>query len=109
MKKPHAPAVRVYLRNHPEGATTNEMMLHVESLRNTSNNVLRNVLGTMPDAYIDRWAEPVRGQFQAVWCVVIAPPHCPYPTDRFEHHTQWVDKHKAYAKGFTYAHGRMLK
>ena len=32
MKKPHAPAVRTYLRNHPEGATVREMLndTHVE-------------------------------------------------------------------------------
>ena len=108
MKKPHAPAVRTYLRNHPEGATVREMLQHVESLGKTSDLTLRNVLGSMPDAYIDRWADPKRGQYQAIWCVVIAPAHCPYPTDRFEHQTQWHDKHKAYAKGLTYAHGRML-
>lgn len=109
MKKPHAPAVRVYLRNHPEGATICDMMKNVESLHNTSDHTLRNVLGSMPDAYIDRWADPKRGQYQAVWCVVIAPAHCPYPTDRFEHHSKWIDKHKAYAKGQSYALGRMLK
>lgn len=108
MKKPHAPAVRVYLRNHPEGATLREMMQHVESLHKVSDHTLRNVLGSMPDAYVDRWADPKRGQYQAIWCVVIAPPHCPYPTDRFGPETQWVDKHKAYAKGKTYALGRML-
>ena len=46
--KTHAPAVRVYLRNHPEGATLREMMQHVEPLHKTSDHTLRNVLGSMP-------------------------------------------------------------
>ena len=53
----------------------------------------------MPVAYIDRWVDPVRGQWRAVWCVVVPPEHCPYPTDRFKPETRWVDS--TYTRGRT--------
>lgn len=50
----------------------------------------------MPDAYIDRWVrEPgSRGQFQAVYMVVVPPADCPHPKDRFPEvcKTRWVDR-----------------
>lgn len=41
---------------------------------------VRLALEAMPDAYVDRWDGPTRGQFAAVWCVVVPPPNCPHPT-----------------------------
>jgi len=108
MKKPHAPTVRAYLRQHLEGVTINELIQNVESLSHVNDHTLRNVLGSMPDVYIDRWADPKRGQYQAVWSIVIPPADCPYPTDRNRPESRWIDKHSAYVKGITYAQGRML-
>lgn len=89
MKQPHHPAIRQLLRNNPDGMTQAQIM---QSLPDVSRDaVLRRCLENMPDAYIDRWVDPVRGQWQSVWCVVIPPAHCPYPTDRFKPETRWVD------------------
>lgn len=88
MKKPHAPEVRDFLRTRPDGATVTEICK--ESPRILSEGSARKVLENMPDAYIDRWVTPIRGQWQAIWCVVVPPRHCPYPTDRFTPETRWV-------------------
>ena len=88
MKKPHAPAVRDFLRQREDGATLAEICRAIPAV--SRENVLRKVLEQMPDTYIDRWESPKRGQWQAVWCVVTPPAHCPYPTDRFTPETRWV-------------------
>lgn len=41
---------------------------------------VRQALDNMPDVYIDRYLEPVRGQYPAVWCAWVPPPNCPHPT-----------------------------
>lgn len=77
MKKPHHPAVRALLRQHPDGLTATQIM---QALPHISDSyVLRKCLEAMPDAYIDRWGGPKRGQFYAVWCVVVPPENCPKP------------------------------
>ena len=88
MKKPHAHAVRDYLRQREDGATINDILRALPTI--SCDRVARKVLEQMPDAYIDRWDNPKRGQWQAVWCVVTPPPHCPYPTQRFTPETRWV-------------------
>lgn len=92
MNKPNMPDIRVLLRQRSYGMTVKE--LH-EALPNVCEKSIRKALDKMPDAYIDRWTAPVRGQYQAVWCVVIPPQHCPYPTERFQKEqpeikTRWV-------------------
>jgi hypothetical protein len=76
MKSPYHPKVRALLRAHPDGLTQRAIAEGVPGLR---IDVARNTLINMPDAYIDRWADPVRGQWQAVWCVVVPPDNCPKP------------------------------
>lgn len=89
MKKPHAPEVRRLLRAHDEGLTVSEIMKMMPAISRPVS--ARRVLENMPDAYIDRWVLPKRGQWQAVWCIVTPPPHCPYPTERFHPETRWAE------------------
>lgn len=83
MKKPHIPAIRELLRVSPDGLTPK--MIH-EALPSISKvTIVKSALRKMPDAYIDRWVlmPGTRGQHEGIWCVVIPPPHCPHPKDRF--------------------------
>lgn len=84
MRKSARPAIRELLRQHPDGLTTTEIARVVPDLKDS--NAARQALLRMPDAYIDRWQSrfAARGQYSAVWCVVVPPPNCPYPTDRYE-------------------------
>jgi hypothetical protein len=68
-------SVRVTLRGIPDGATLEDLS---ELLDRSKYNV-RKVLKNMPDTYIDRWEVAPRGQYKAVWCVVIPPTDCPRP------------------------------
>lgn len=91
MKKPHAPAVRELLRAQSAGLTVKQV---ANALDLTPKTTLRVLMG-MPDAYVDRWLLEYgsRGQYQSIWCVVVPPPNCPYPTARYEKReikTQWV-------------------
>ena len=74
MKSRH-PAIRTLLRQHTDGLTAKQLANEMACHEDAANNALK----AMPDAYIDRWSGPLRGQYAAVWCVVIPPPHCPYP------------------------------
>lgn len=82
MTRSHAPEIRDLLRESPDGLTCSEIKQRLPKI--SSDDTIRNCLERMPDAYIDRWADPVRGQWQAVWCVVVPPEDCPYPTERFK-------------------------
>jgi len=97
MKRPHHPEIRDLLRRHPEGLTLNEIAEKLERL--SSGSDARRSMESMPDAYIDRWVGPVRGQYVAVWCVVVPPAHCPHPTGRFKPETRWADN--SYTRGRT--------
>lgn len=97
MKPPHLPDIRAVLRACPEGLTVNQMRPHLPKIRKP--NTIRKCLDRMPDAYIDRWVlnPGKRGQYEAVWCVVVPPPHCPYPTERYNGtahavETRWAEK-----------------
>lgn len=76
MKLTTADIVRSTLLQHSDGLTLNEIAKH-------SGSSYRNVhraIPTMPDAYIDRWLSPGGAHpYQAVWCVVEVPEHCPHP------------------------------
>jgi predicted transcriptional regulator len=75
MRKSNHTAVRALLREHPDGMTTPTL---ADILGKEHSSIWR-ALNTMPDAYIDRWMEPRRGHFMAVWCVVVPPENCPRP------------------------------
>ena len=66
---------RAALREPPDGMTLEELS---KMLGCTRSNV-RKVLKNMPDVYIDRWEIAPRGQYKAVWCIVIPPTDCPRP------------------------------
>jgi hypothetical protein len=68
-------SVRVALRGIPDGMTLEEI---ADLLGRPKTNV-RKVLKNMPDVYIDRWEVAPRGQYKAVWCIVIPPSDCPKP------------------------------
>ena len=68
--------IRQLLREHPDGLTTKAIAERV----GTNEEAARKRLHEMPDTYIDRWDGPRRGQYAAVWCVVIPPDNCPHPT-----------------------------
>ena len=77
MSKSRLPEIRALLRRFDDGMTVRS----ISEYTGASLAVTRNSLILMPDAYIDRWtiSEANRGQFEAVWCVVIPPENCPHP------------------------------
>ena len=68
--------LRAHLRANPDGLTTAEL---AELTGRNKYNILTQ-LKLMPDTYVDRWEGPKRGQYAAVFCVVVPPPDCPHPT-----------------------------
>ena len=68
-------SVRVALRGVPDGMTLEDL---ADLLDRPQSNI-RKVLKAMPDTYIDRWEIAPRGQYKAVWCVVVPPKDCPRP------------------------------
>lgn len=76
MSKSRHPEIRALLRANDDGMTVNQL----SDALGLRPDVLRNSLLAMPDVYIDRYLEPVRGQYPAVWCAVVPPPNCPHPT-----------------------------
>lgn len=96
MKKPHHPAIRALLRQHPEGLTVSAIQ---HTLLISKTDTVRKCLEAMPDVYIDRWVKThnSRGQFLAIWCAVEPPPNCPYPTDRHDRpQTRWATSDNIY-------------
>jgi hypothetical protein len=75
MKSKHD-LVRKVLRDSQDGLTVKQIM----DLSQVHTDSLSRILQTMPDAYIDRWSGPTKGQYSAVWCVVVPPENCPRPT-----------------------------
>ena len=70
------PIIRKALRD-TDGLTIAEL----HTLTGQSAATIYQSLESMPDAYIDRWGEKVRGQYPAIWCVVEVPMDCPHPED----------------------------
>jgi hypothetical protein len=58
-----------------DGMTTRQLSALVDS----GMRDITRALKAMPDAYVDRWTGPERGQWAAVWCVVDVPEDCPKP------------------------------
>lgn len=81
MNKSRAPAVRELLRQHPDGLTILEIR-KLLNMMDVDKSIMLRCLEAMPDAYIDRWivVRKARGQYSAVWCVVVPPTNCPHPT-----------------------------
>jgi hypothetical protein len=75
MKSKHD-LVRKVLRESEDGLTVKQITEAV----GVDKDPLSRILEAMPDAYIDRWSGPTRGQYSAVWCVVVPPENCPRPT-----------------------------
>jgi len=75
MKSKHD-LVRKVLRESEDGLTAKQITEAV----GVDKDPLSRILQTMPDAYIDRWTGPDRGQYSAVWCVVVPPENCPHPS-----------------------------
>jgi hypothetical protein len=76
MSRSKHPEIRALLRKHEDGLTVAE----VGGLLKLKPISVRQALKDMPDVYIDRYLEPVRGQYPAVWCAWVPPPNCPHPT-----------------------------
>lgn len=76
MKKSNHMAIRALLRDCEDGMTPGQICRALG--RGRDHSVITRSLSTMPDAYIDRWTR-VRGQYGAVWCVVVPPANCPRP------------------------------
>jgi len=66
---------RDLLRENADGLTVYQL----SDAMGVERSHLSRVLNGMPDAYIDRWIGPTRGQWQAIWCVVVPPEDCPRP------------------------------
>ena len=75
MKSKHD-LVRRVLRDSSDGLTVKQIM----DLSQVHTDSLSRILQKMPDAYIDRWSGPTKGQYSAVWCVVVPPENCPQPS-----------------------------
>lgn len=69
--------IREVLRKCDDGMTTKE--LADEMPRATNAEIVRQSLKNMVDAYIDRWIKQPNSPYEAVWCVVVPPAHCPKP------------------------------
>lgn len=80
MHKSNHHAVRMALQKYPDGLTSSEIAERTEKDRTAIN---RSLLA-MPDAYIDRWVSfrEHKGQWTAIWCVVVPPQNCPKPTEK---------------------------
>jgi hypothetical protein len=68
--------MRKLLREDRDGMTLKEM----SEMLKAHPDSLYDALYKMPDAYIDRWTETNRYvTSEAIWCVVVPPPHAPRP------------------------------
>ena len=76
MSKSIHPIIREALRD-----TDGKTVVELQSMTGQSAATIRQSLESMPDAYIDRWGEKVRGQYPAIWCVITVPENCPHPED----------------------------
>jgi hypothetical protein len=76
MSRSRHPEIRALLRANDDGMTVTQ----ISAALGARLDSVRWSLYSMPDAYIDRWDGPIRGQYAAVWCVVVPPENCPHPT-----------------------------
>lgn len=78
MSGPVANKIRKLL-SESGGMTAGQILEALGKAKNRDGN-LYATLYAMPDAYIDRWTGPIRGQWAAVWAVVDKPKNAPKPT-----------------------------
>lgn len=76
MSRSRHPEIRALLRANDDGMT----VAQISAALDIKQDNVRQALEAMPDVYIDRYLEPVRGQYPAVWCAWVPPPNCPHPT-----------------------------
>jgi hypothetical protein len=76
MIQPLHPEIRALLRQHEDGLTIAQISARLDRRPDSVRRALEN----MPDVYIDRYLDPVRGKYPAVWCAWVPPPNCPHPT-----------------------------
>lgn len=89
MNKSYSNQIRQILNNSDDGLTITEIKEHLPHI--PTKKSIRKAISFMPDVYIDRWKDPVRGQYQAVFCVVRKPIDCPHPKERYaKPKTKWV-------------------
>lgn len=72
-------AIREKLRESPEGMTARQLA-QCEGVLPFGTRSVHGALKKMPDAYIDRWVATRSGVYAAVWCVVVPPENCPFPS-----------------------------
>ena len=77
VKQPHHPRIRELLLQHPDGLSIKRIK---QTLNISATKTVENCLNAMPDAYIDHWTGPVRGQWVGVWVCVVVPENCPRPS-----------------------------
>ena len=83
MRKSNHQNIRAVLREQTDGLTVAQLVLQLRLMvKDVNEESIRSSLVSMPDAYIDRWEGPNRGQYAAVWCVVVPPENCPKPTHK---------------------------
>lgn len=75
MSRSRHPEIRALLRINDDGMT----IAQISDALGLRLDSVRQALEAMPDAYVDRYLDPVRGQYPAVWCAVAPPPNCPHP------------------------------
>ena len=68
--------LRMHLRANLDGLTVKSLA----ALTGRDKSNILSYLKRMPDVYVDRWEGPVRGQYAAVFCIVVPPSDCPHPT-----------------------------
>lgn len=102
MKRDLRAEIRAMLLAHPDGMTIRDLCLKTKA----TDRSVRHSLGSMPDAYIDRWEFPRQGPLNAVYCAVVVPDDCPRPSrtkrtpeERKEYNRAYTAEwHKAKAK-----------
>lgn len=94
MKRDLRAEIRALLRAHPEGMTTRDLVVTTKA----SDKSVRHSLGSMPDAYIDRWEFPRQGPLAAVYCVVEVPENCPRPERAKRTEEELKEYHRVKAK-----------
>ena len=67
--------IRELLLNAADGMTANEVAARLD----VDPNAIRRAIPDMYGVYIDRWTEPKRGQYAAVYVCVLVPEDTPKP------------------------------
>ena len=85
MRKPYHKPLREILTAHPDGLGTTTL---AEMTCKCARSIYKS-LKSMSDVYVDRWSEPRRGQYVAIWCAIKVPDDCPKPRKNRPVETVW--------------------